>query len=79
MHVLPYTFLENDAPQRDKDLRDHYLKNFDHAMSKGAQKEYFHYEGANEINPTSGKRESIYFNFCLFNTFYFTAIFPFYT
>ncbi|EGR0292782.1 hypothetical protein ACPV3W_21325 [Vibrio parahaemolyticus] len=76
VNVLPHTFLRDNAPQRDKDLSHEYLQHFDWSESKGAQKEYFCYEGANMDNPESGKRESIFFNFCLFNTFYFTAVFP---
>lgn len=77
VNVLPHTFLRDDAPQKDKDLSHRYLQHFDYSKSKGAQKEYFCYEGANEINPENGKVDSIFFNFCLFNTFYFTAVFPF--
>ncbi|EPS3402213.1 hypothetical protein ACVD4U_004275 [Vibrio vulnificus] len=77
VNILPHTFLRDDAPQRDKDLSHDYLRHFDWSESKGAQKEYFCYEGANRYNPKSGERESIFFNFCLFNTFYFTAVFPF--
>ena len=77
VNLLPHTFLVDDAPQRDKDLSCYYLDNFDNSKSKGAQKDYFFYEGANEINPESGKRKNIFFNFCIFNKFYFTAIFPF--
>lgn len=76
VNILPHTFLKNDAPQRDKDLSHYYLQHFDRSTSKGSQKEYFHYEGANMLNSKTGERESIYFNFCLFNTFYFTAVFP---
>ncbi|WP_425641070.1 hypothetical protein ACPUEK_13590 [Marinomonas gallaica] len=76
VNILPHTFLREDAPQRDKDLSEDFLKHFDWAAAKGAQKEIFCYEGANRLHPETGERESIFFNFCLFNTFYFTAVFP---
>lgn len=76
VNILAHTFLRNDALQKDKDLSRDYLQHFDHEKSKGSQKEYFHYEGANKINPQSGEINEIFFNFCIFNKFYFTAIFP---
>lgn len=76
VNILPHTFLRDDASQRDKDLSHDYLKHFDRSKSKGDQKEFFCYEGANRINPVTMKPESIFFNFCIYNTFYFTAIFP---
>lgn len=76
VYILPHTFLRADAPQRDKDLSNYYLRNFDSSKSKGAQKEFFCYDRGSVCDPVSNKRENIFFNFCLFNTFYFTAIFP---
>ena len=76
VNILPHTFLKDDAPQKDKDLSHEFLRHFDLLSAKGAQKEYFCYEGANWSNPDTGKIDNIFFNFCLFNTFYFTAIFP---
>lgn len=77
VNILAHTFLREDAPQCDKDLSEDFLKHFDLVAAKGAQKEFFCYEGANRLHPVTGERESIFFNFCLFNTFYFTAVFPF--
>lgn len=76
VNILPHTFLRDDALQKDKNLSHYYLQHFDYSSSKGSQKEYFYYEGANMFNPVTCEHESIYFNFCLFNTFYFTAVFP---
>lgn len=77
VNILPHTFLKNDAPQRDKDLSNDYLKDFDLSKAKGAQKEFFCYEGANRFHHITRERVSMFYNFCLFDTFYFTAIFPF--
>lgn len=77
VNILSHTFLKDDAAQKDKDLSNQYLQHFDYSNAKGSQKEYFCYEGANEVNSNSGEVDSIFFNFCIFNTFYFTAIFPF--
>lgn len=76
VHFLPHTFLKDDASQYDKDLSEDFLKHFDWTAAKGAQKEIFCYEGANRRHPETGKVESIFFTFCFFNTFYFTAVFP---
>ncbi|HDX8380283.1 TPA: hypothetical protein RQM98_002565 [Aeromonas salmonicida] len=77
VNILPHTFLKDDAPQRDKELSSYFLRNFDLSKSKGAQKEYFCYEGANNFDPATLKRDCIYFNFRIFEEFYFTAIFKF--
>lgn len=77
VNVLSHTFLKDDAAQRDKNLSNEYLQHFDWSEAKGAQDEYFCYEGANKLNPVTKERESIFFNFCIFKTFYFTAIFQF--
>ena len=76
VNILPHTFLKEDAAQRDKELSNEFLQHFDLSKAKGAQQEYFFYEGANRINPMTSKVDCIYYNFSLFNTFYFTAIFP---
>lgn len=77
VNILPHTFLKDDADQRDKDLSNDFLKHFDLSKSKGAQKEYFCYEGANMLDPVTSDLRSIFYNFCFFETFYFTAVFPF--
>lgn len=77
VNILPHTFLRDDAPQRDKELSNDFLQHFDLSKAKGSQKEYFCYEGANRLHPATLERESIFYNFCLFETFYFTAVFPF--
>lgn len=76
VNLLPHTFLRDDAPQRDKELSNDFLQHFDLSKAKGAQKQYFCYEGANRLHPDTLKRESIFYNICLFETFFFTAVFP---
>lgn len=77
VNILPHTFLKDDADQIDKDLSNDFLRHFDLLKAKGAQKEYFSYEGAKRLHPDTLDLTSIFYNFCLFETFYFTAIFPF--
>ena len=77
VNILPLTFLRDDAPQRDKELSREFLQHFDLTNAKGAQSEYFCYDGANMTDPQTGEHTCIFFNFRLFNTFYFTAIFPY--
>ena len=77
VNIIPHTFLLDDAPQRDQELSHDYFRHFDWSEAKGAQKEYFCFEGAHRFSPVTGERESIIYNFCLFGTFYFTAVFPF--
>lgn len=75
VNILPHNFLRDDAPQRDKELSNDFLQHFDLSKAKGAQKQYFCYESAIRLHPVTLERESIFYNFCLFGTFYFTAVF----
>lgn len=77
VNILPHTFLNDDADQRDKDLSNDFLQHFDISKSKGAQKNIFSYEGAKRLHPDTLDITSIFYNFCIFETFYFTAVFPF--
>lgn len=76
VQILPHTFLKPDASERERLLSKRYRNHFDESKSKGEQKEYFHYEAANMINPETHKLESILINFCIYQTYYFTAVFP---
>lgn len=75
VNLLSHTFLRDDALQMDKELSSDFLRNFDLSKAKGTQKQYFCYEGANRLHPVTLERESIFYNFCLFGIFYFTAVF----
>ncbi|MGC7893659.1 hypothetical protein [Vibrio anguillarum] len=76
VNILPHCFLKPDAEETDKQLSHYYLRHFERSEAKGEQKEYFYYDGYNDQNPETKEIERIFFNFCIFDTFEFTAVFP---
>jgi hypothetical protein len=77
VNILPhFLFNESTATDYDKFLNEKYLEYFNKENSEGENKDFFYFDGYNEINPKTKKQDCIFFIFCFYDTFKITSIFP---
>jgi len=76
INILPHFLLKSDALEKDKKMSYYYLKHLNKEEAEGQNKDYFYFDGFTDNDPLTGEKRSIFFNFCFYDTFYVTAIFP---
>jgi len=74
--VLPHFFLKSDAQEEDKYKSEYFIKHLNKNEAEGKNKNFFYFDGFNDINPKTHEIDRIFFNFCIFDTFKITAVFP---
>lgn len=76
VNILPHFLLKHNALEKDKKMSDYYLKHLNKNEAEGQNKDYFYFDGFTDNDPITGEERSIFFNFCFYDTFNVTAVFP---